>query len=161
MASNPTALASGRSPRVEVPVGGTLLLLVADSVSICSTSRLPIAVAEPVQLLGNGSSPANDLQVELLERLIEKSNRDVPGAHIGRVPKPWNFTQREKSPGLLLLDPQNIYLHVSELRDTLPLHDANRSAGIHANTSPHGRAAKVGEECEDPQCLRGCAHNGV
>ena len=80
---------------------------------ICCTSRLPIAHAKPVQLLGNIGSPANDLQVELLEVLIEKCNRDVLGAHIALVPGPWNLSQRESPPGLLLLDPLNIYLHVS------------------------------------------------
>ena len=80
---------------------------------ICSTSQLPIALAKPVQLLGNSGSPANDLQVELLEVLIKKCNCDVLGAHVGRVPGPWNLSQREQPPGLLLLDPQNIYIHVS------------------------------------------------
>ena len=62
---------------------------------ICSTSGLPIALAKPMQLLGDSGSSGNDLQVELLEVLIEECNRDVLGAHIGWVPGPWNLSQRE------------------------------------------------------------------
>ena len=91
MASNPTPLTPGRSPRIDVPVGSILLLFGADSVGVCSTSRLPIALAKPVKLLGNGSSSTNDLQTELLEVLIEQSDCDVLGPHVGRIARPGDF----------------------------------------------------------------------
>jgi hypothetical protein len=52
---------------------------------------LPIALAKPVKLLGNGSSSTNDLKTELLEVLIEQSDCDVFGPHVGRIARPGDF----------------------------------------------------------------------
>jgi hypothetical protein len=122
---------------------------------------LPIALGQHVQLLGNSSPSASNFQVELLKVLIKERNRDVFRANVRWVSRPWNFPQWKQSPGLLLLNPQYIDFHMSKLRNALTLHYADRSAGIHADASSHGRAATVGKKCENPECLRRGAHNGV
>ena len=114
---------------------------------------MPIALAEPVQLLGNSGSTANNLQVELLEVLIEKCNRDVLGAHIRWIPRPWSFSQWKQSPDLLLMNPLHVDFHVAKLRYALALHYADGSDGVHADAGSDGQAAEVGKIRENPKCL--------
>ena len=63
------------------------------------------------------------------------------------------FSQRKQSPGLLLLNPQDVDFHMSELRNALALHYADGSTGIHADARLDGRAAKVGKKSQDAKCF--------
>ena len=122
-----------------------MLLLDYIGVGVCSTIGLPIALGQLMKLLGYGSPSACNLKIELPEVLIEECNRNVLGAHIGRIPWPRNFPQWKQSSGLLFLNPQDVDFHVSELRDALSLNNADSRTGIHADARLHGRAAKVGK----------------
>jgi len=141
----PKTLVTGRHPRINISVGGTILLLYYIGVSVCNTILLPIALGKLVELLGYGSSSACNLKVELPAVLIEECIRNVLGAHVGWIPWPRNLPQGKQSSGLLFLNPQDVDFYVSELRDPLSLHDADGSTSIHADARLHGRAAKVGK----------------
>ena len=70
-----------------------MLLLEDGNASVCTPCRLPIALGQPVQLLGNGSPSASNFQVELLKVLIKERNRNVLRAHVKWVSRPWDFPQ--------------------------------------------------------------------
>ena len=130
-----------------------MFLLEDVSATGCSTCRLPIALGQPVQLLGNGSPSARNFQVELLKVLIKERNRNVLRAKVRWIPRPWNFPQWKQCAGLLFLDAQHVDLHVPKFRYTLTLHYSDGSTCVHADAGSHGRAAEVGKRRKYAKCL--------
>ena len=82
-----------------------MLLIDYIGVGVCSTIGLPIALGQLMKLLGYGSPSACNLRIELPEVLIEECNRNVLGAHVRWVSRPWDLPQWEQSAGLLFLNP--------------------------------------------------------
>ena len=130
-----------------------MLLLEDANASDCSICRLPIALGQPVQLLGNGSPSASNFQVELQNVQIKERNPNVLRANFKWVSRPWNFPQWKQSAGLLFLNPQHVDLHVPKFRYTLTLHYSDGSTCVHADAGSHGRAAEIGRQRKYAKCL--------
>ena len=96
-----------------------------------------------VELLCNGSPAGNHLEVQLAQVLVQEGDRDIIRPHVGRVPWPRNLPERQKSPGLLLLNPEDIDLDMAQFGDALALDNSNGCARVHPDTGPHVRAAEI------------------
>jgi hypothetical protein len=121
---------------------------------------LPL-ILERVELLRDCSPASDHLEVELTKVLVEQGDRNVLRAHVRWVPGPRNLPERQEPPSLLLLNPEDVDLHVAQLGDALALDNSNRCAGVHPDAGAHVHAAEVGEQREDPERFCRRSHNGV
>ena len=96
-----------------------------------------------VELLCNGSPASNHLEVQLAQVLVQAGDRDILCPHVGRVPWPRNLPGRQKSPGLLLLNPEDVNLDMAQFTNALALGNSNGRARVHSDAGPHVRAAEI------------------
>ena len=161
MISRPSPVEPDARPRVDCPLGRCALRSGDQCVIVCSTfQRLPLLL-ERVKLLRDCSPASDHLEVELTKILVEERDRNILRTHIGWVPRPRDLPERQEPPSLLLLDPEDIDLHVAKFGYALPLDNSNRRAGVHPDAGTHVHTTKVREQREDAQCFCRCSHNGV
>ena len=161
MISRPSPVEPDARPRVNCPLGRCALRSGDQCVVVCSTcQRLPL-ILERVELLRDCSPASDHLEVELTKVLVEQGDRNVLRAHVRWVPGPRNLPERQEPPSLLLLNPEDVDLHVAQLGNALALDNSNRCAGVHPDAGAHVHAAEVGEQREDPERFCRRSHNGV
>ena len=97
-----------------------------------------------VELLCNSSPTSNHLEVKLAQVLVQEDDRDILRLHVGRVPWPRKLPERQKSPGLLLLNPEDIDLDMAQFGNALALGNSTSRARVHPDTGgPHVRAVEI------------------
>ena len=94
-----------------------------------------------VELLCNGSPASNHLEVQLAQVLVLEGDRDILCPHVGRVPWPRNLPERQKSLGLLLLNPEDINLDMMQFRNALALDNSNATTTTTTTTTKSAKKA--------------------
>ena len=90
-----------------------------------------------VELLCNGSPTSNHLEFQMAQVLVQEGDRDILRPHVGRVPWPRNLPERQKSPRLLLLNPEDIDLDMPRFGNALVQDNSDGCASVHPDAGPH------------------------
>ena len=74
-----------------------------------------VLLHERVELLSHSRASGLEVHAELAEVLFEERDGDMICATVGWVPRPRYFGYGKQPPGLLLLNPQDVDLYMSDL----------------------------------------------